>query len=341
MTNVSTLNADHCENYGFIRGTTQVGGLCGHCDSLENINISNCKNYGNILAFGSITKKIGGVNVTSTNVGMFCAQHASNYTLNYVSNYNEGKFYYTSENASYLTMFEEAKIGDGIALPAGKNIADYKVQDDTVILNVTIDEDNSFNVGEVSGAVSYTVMMQVYSREVTLSGNTATVVKEKGFVKNAKYSNVADLKANFGYVTRLGYVLNSNYTEYSYIPLSQGGVTDTATANGRANFFRLPYADRDNYQLGKVARYSSINNEWALIIDAEAEGVVAGTGIIFSPKDTYVHYLFEAYDANDRLLAFKEIKNHPAEWACAVTNMAGQGFDGSQTAKDTVYAPVA
>ena len=328
MTSVSTFQATNCQNYGNIRATTNAAGFTGHCDSLTSISISGCKNFGRITVFGQ--------NKNKAQAGWFAAQHANNASLFYSGNTNEGSIYYISDNASIFEAFEADFVGNGIAVAAGKTAADYLVCDDTVLLSVSTNQNNDWVVSEVADAAYYSVTMQIYSHDVTLSGDTATVIKERGHVFVRNYDSVDAIKDGIGCITRVGYVLDSVYTKYGYDPLTS---SQNFTMNGRANFFRLPYANREQYQLNEVVWDINLN-EWVYVIDAE-EGCLEGTGVIFSPKDTYVHYLFEAYDANDHLLAFKEIRFDPTNGASVVKNMNGDTFAGHTAESGTIYPDVA
>ena len=82
--------------------------------------------------------------------------------------------------------------------------------------------------------------MQVFARDVRLSGNTATVFKEHYLPYMKRFNTVAELKAGFGHITSEGYVLDLDYTQYDYVPESEGSVSSNATRDGAANFFRLP-----------------------------------------------------------------------------------------------------
>jgi hypothetical protein len=349
LAGVKNLVIDNCVNNGNIRGTHNVGGFIGQSPALLNVTITDSANHGRITDFSK--------NGNEANAGWFLACHAAGAELNYSGNVNDGTIYYVSENASLITVFEKDLVGDtdaaGIKVAEGKTWEDYMILDDTVVLQYEIDSNNQFVVSEVTGADHYTVTMQVWGRDVTLEGNTATVVKEKFLAYSEDFDSVEDLHDGFGRITRAGYFLDSTYTQYDYDPA--GGISHSSTMNGRANFFRLPFAQKDAYaethEFNKPS-YDATLGEWVFLLDGEAE-CLPGTAHIMSPKNTSVTYIISAYDANGHVLANCVHKDDAAGMnpgeptdvsGSFLLNMAGESFwsAGPGTATgDKVYDPVA
>ena len=228
------------------------------------------------------------------------------------------------------------------------------IKDDSVILGYEI-VDNLFNVTPVAGADHYTISMLVWGRDVTLSGNKATVYKEKFLACTETYDTVAELHDDFGRITRAGYFLNSQYTEYDYVPQSEGGVSESSTMNGRANFFRLPYAQKSAYAANHVFNrpsYDADLHEWVYLLDGEAD-CLPGTGHIMSPKNTTVTYVITAYDSTNHVIANCVHNDTPAGMnpsdpadvsGSFLKNMAGDIFWSASPQSETgthVYDPVA
>ena len=337
LAGVKNLVMENCVNNGNIRGTHNVGGFIGQSPALESVTITNCANHGRITDFSK--------NGSEANAGWFLACTKAGATLNYSDNVNDGSIYYVTANASVLKVFEKDLIGDtaeaGIRVAEGKTYEDYMVLDDSVLIDYEI-VNNQFVISPVSSADHYTITMQVWGRDVRLEGNTATVYKEKYLSYSEEFETVGDLHDNFGRITRAGYFLNSQYTEYDYDPT--GGISYTATIHGRANFFRLPYAQKGNYEVFNKPYYDSSLGEWVYILDGEAD-CLPGTGHIMSPKNTSVSYIITAYDANGHVIAncvHKDVKlDLPGadDSGSFLLNMAGDSF--LTNADNTDFDPVA
>ena len=351
LAGVKTLICENCVNNGNIRGPHNVGGFVGQSPALTSITLTNCVNNGRIIDFSSRNNQ-------EANAGWFVACCASNCEFNYTGNVTNGALYYVTANENIITVFEKDLVGDtenaGIRVPSGKTYADYMIKDDSVILGYEI-VDNLFNVTPVAGADHYTISMLVWGRDVTLSGNTATVYKEKYLACTETYDTVAELHDDFGRITRAGYFLNSQYTEYDYVPLEEGGVSQSSTMNGRANFFRLPYAQKASYAAEHVFNrpsYDADLHEWVYLLDGEAD-CLPGTGHIMSPKNTGVTYVITAYDSTNHVIANCVHNDTPAGMnpsapddvsGSYLKNMAGDTFWSASpgtTTGDKVYDPVA
>lgn len=347
LAGVKTLIATNCVNNGNIRGPHNVAGFVGQSPALTSITLTNCENHGRITDFSSNSG-------TEANAGFFVACKNSSATLNYSGNFNDGAIYYVTQNESLLAVFERPLVSDAenaqIKIPSGKTVTDYMILDNTIVLSYTIDSNNQFNISAVSGADHYTITMQVWGRDVSLSGNTATVYKEKYLACSKTYATVSALKSGFGRITRAGYFLNSTYTQYDYLP--EGGISNSATMNGRANFFRLPYAQKATYAASHefgVPSYDETLGEWVYLFDAE-DGCEQGYGHILSPKNTTVSYNISAYDANGHVIAnaihYDNPKNLPGydESGSFLRNMNGDEFESAApntTSGTTVYPDVA
>ena len=292
MSWVPTISLVECENHGKIRATANVGGLLGQSPDVTTLTIQDCKNYGRVTTFGKANPN------NKARAGWFAAMLETVTSCNYSGNYNEGKIAYVSSNESVLTVLESDLVGDGIALKDDQTVDKFLERDDTAALSVTKGANNNMIVGAITGAAYYTVTMQIYARDVVLSGNTVTVIKEHSLPYMKRFNTVEEIASGFGYITRAGYVLNSVYTQYDY---NTETTSYTSTIDGVANYFRLPYASRGNYNLGEVSFDTSLN-EWVFVFDGQA-GYPEGTGQILSPKNTYVMYLVAAYDSNDHIMA--------------------------------------
>lgn len=348
LAGVKVLNATNCINNGNIRAPHNVAGFVGQSPALTTVNLTNCENHGRITDFSSR-------NGVEANAGWFVACTASGAALNYTGNVNDGAIYYITENASILAVFEKTLISDAenaqIKVASGKTANDYMILDDTIVLGYTI-INNQFNVTSVAGADHYTITMQVWGRDVKLSGNTATVYKEKYLSCSKTYATVEALKNGFGRITRAGYFLNSTYTNYDYVPSEQGGVSNSSTMNGRANFFRLPYAQKATYAATHTfgaPSYDETLGEWVYLFDAE-DGCEQGYGHIMSPKNTTVSYNISAYDANGHVIAnaihYDNSTDLPGgdDSASFLLNMNGDSFESAAPGTPTgtmVYPPIA
>ena len=325
VSGVKYINLINCKNYGSVLSPANVGGLVGQ-GGPKNALVSGCENHGRITSYSVDTNG-------KTSAGWFIGSVPTAYTYENSKIFLVGKVCYTNDNKDIIAIYEDALIGNGIAIEDGKTASDYRIIDDAVLMSLTLDANGQWLIDAVPNAVSYTISMQMYARDVRLTPdeNLVTVVSTRGLTYSKKFASPSALHDGFARITRAGYVLNNLYTNYDY---DSETTSYTSTEKGRANFFRLPYAQRGNYDLGNIHFDTSIN-EWVYVFDAQ-EGFPEGVGQILSPKDTYVSYVVSAYDASGHVLAVGRHEDKAVGGISFLKNMAGETYD-----PDTVYSPVA
>lgn len=341
-TGVKHLIMEDCENHGDVYGTTNNGGFVGHLPDVLSITIKNCKNYGNM--YNTITNKTTDRHYTNTSLsdvaandsraGYFVAMTNNlDVSMTYTGNYNEGVIYYKEALEGKMNVIEAPYLGNGIEMEAGKTADDYLKVDTTADLQYTINSNNEFVITPVANATSYQIIMSITIYDCTISGNTVTVVEASRPNYMKTYESVEALQSGFGRITKAGYVLNSQYTEYDET-YSSG---KTHVEKGTANYYRLPYANKANYTLNEVYK---LNNEWVFVLDGDASAV-PGTCNIMSPKDTEVAYVINAFDANGNKIASVKHTDGAVNGSPFVTNFAGDVYTRTSGHSDHTYDPVA
>ena len=333
VSSVQHMNLNGCKNYGTVLAPANVAGLVGH-GGPKNATITGCENHGRITTY-AIDR---GTTVAGWFIGGVNENASTTYAYSNNKIFSEGKIYYTSTNKtvieanSFAKIFENGKLGSGIAMENGKSAADYRDLDDAALMHLEYDNNNQWVINNAPANVAtYTISMQIYARDVRLTADEGkvTVLKERGLTYTKKFTSLDALHDGFARITRAGYVLDNRYNTYDY---DETTTSYNSTRHGRANFFRLPYSQRNNYDLGNI-HFDSGLGEWVYIFDAQA-GFAEGAGQILSPKDTWVKYVVSAYDAAGRILAVGIHEDLPAPETAGsfLKNMAGDEFlDGNST----------
>ena len=316
LTGVKEIEFENCVNNGRVFGTKNVAGFVGHSGSATKITLKNCVNNGEVV-LSNLEVKGGG------NGGFFVAMKGTNAVLSYTDCEVTAPITYkqsTGRDYVLARVFEKDYVGNGINVAAGKTYNDFIVENSLKDFSVA-KSGNNFNASPVDGAVRYTVTMFMYGRLAEVEDDTIYVIRETSIALTKQFADVNSLMNGIGVVSRAGYFVDDSLTNFDYRPATS---SDNATKYGRAWFFRIPTSVAPTVVNEPYKDPST--GEWFYVHDA-ASGNLPGVLEILSPKDTYVNYIFSAFDADDELIATNFLEFAPSGAGSYVKNLTNDAFD--------------